>query len=426
MAPSSLSSAGLPSPRTKSPVLFSEPPTPSTEFEDILEPDIQLPRNHQQVLVTGGLGFIGSHTSLELLKAGYNIIIIDNLTNSYQHVFDHILLAAKLHHAQTGTICPEAELCIADYRDIPVLSVLLSRYSVTENDVRRCAVFGVVHFTAYKEVGESIRHPLKYYQNNALGLLDFLSLLSEHHIKIFIFSSSASVYGNLPESTNSQREEDCVHEREFYIDPRTGHQVRTDQGCTGITNPYGRSEFFAEAILSDFSKSDPSWTVLALRYFNPIGCDPSGLLGEDPKVSGSNLFPAAMRVLMGDASELSIYGSDWDTPDGSAIRDFIHVTDLAKGHIAALSAAQTGCVQPAFRTFNLGTGMGHSVFEVVRALKHACGRDIPVQCVQRREGDVGFSVAVPQRAARELGWKTELSLEEACVDAWNYITARNS
>ncbi|KAL4925213.1 NAD-dependent epimerase/dehydratase family protein [Aspergillus undulatus] len=416
-----------PSSGTSSPVVFSGPPIPATEIEDLLKPELHQPNNVECILVTGGLGFIGSHTALELLNSGYNIIIVDNLTNSYQHVFDRIILAAKLYHAQAGTQCPKAELCLADYRDIPVMSILLSRHSVVTAGQRRSTISGVIHFAAYKEVGESIQHPLKYYQNNVLGLIDFLGLLAEHDIKTFIFSSSASVYGTLSESTTTKtrlREEDCVHEREFYIDPATDSQTYAEQGCTGITSPYGRSKFFSEAILSDLCRSDPSWTVVALRYFNPIGCDSSGLLGEDPKESGSNLFPAAVRVLTGEAPKLYIYGTDWDTPDGSPIRDFIHVSDLARGHHAALSAAQAGRIDGAFRTFNLGTGVGHSVFDVVRALEEASGRYMSVRPVGRKEGDVGCCVAIPERAARELGWRTELSLRDACADVWNYLEGR--
>ncbi|KAL2812289.1 hypothetical protein BJX63DRAFT_421859 [Aspergillus granulosus] len=408
---------------TSSPQFCSDPPTPATELEDIIEHDLQeSPSSEDEyILVIGGLGFIGSHTSLELLKAGYNIIIVDNLSNSFRDVFDRILLGAKLYCSRAGTQCPKAELCCADYRDTDALSTLLTKHT-TDTNPRRSTISGVIHFAAYKEVADSIKHPLKYYQNNVQGLIDLIALLDEHNIKSFIFSSSASVYGTLAGSTPRLREEDCVHEQETYFNSDAGIHLYAQQGCTGITNPYGRSKFFAEAILADVCKADPTWTVLALRYFNPIGCDPSGLLGEDPRESASNLFPAAVKVLTGRVPELSIYGTDWDTPDGTAVRDFIHVSDLAKGHGAALAAAQDGRIRGTFRTFNLGTGSGHSVDEVIRTLEEVTRRGIPRRAVGRRDGDVGSCVAIPDRAGVELGWKTEKSLRDACVDLWNYLS----
>ncbi|CEL03795.1 hypothetical protein ASPCAL04938 [Aspergillus calidoustus] len=424
---------------TSSPQFCSDPPTPATELEDIIEHDLPPPSTDSEadfVLVIGGLGFIGSHTSLELLKAGYNVIIVDNLSNSYRDVFNRVLLAAKLYCSRAGTSCPKAELCCADYRDTDAMTTLLTKHTrdATSTTPRRSDIIGVIHFAAYKEVAESIRHPLKYYKNNVQGLIDLIALLDEHNIKQFIFSSSASVYGTLSTRTSTGsasgsgsgtarlREEDCVHEQESYFNPETGSSLHAQQGCTGITNPYGRSKFFAEAILADVCKADPSWTVLALRYFNPIGCDPSGLLGEDPREAASNLFPAAVKVLTGQYPQLNIYGTDWDTADGTAVRDFIHVSDLAKGHGAALAAAQGGRVRGAFRTFNLGTGTGHSVGEVVRTLQEVTQRGIPTRAVGRRDGDVGFCVAIADRAAVELGWRTERSLREACVDLWNYLS----
>ncbi|KAJ0423261.1 UDP-GAL-4-epimerase [Aspergillus carlsbadensis] len=427
---------------TSSPQFCSDPPTPATELEDIIEDPLPpAPDSDDEfVLVIGGLGFIGSHTSLELLKSGYNIIIVDNLSNSYRDVFDRVLLAAKLYCSGAGTQCPKAQLCCADYRDTDALTTLLTKHTreATGSAPRRSNISGVIHFAAYKEVAESIRHPLKYYKNNVQGLIDLIALLDEHNIKQFIFSSSASVYGTLSTATTPGtgtgsgagsvsssarlREEDCVHEQESYFNPETGSALYAQQGCTGITNPYGRTKFFAEAILADVCKSDPSWTVLALRYFNPIGCDPSGLLGEDPREAASNLFPAAVKVLMGQVPELNIYGSDWDTPDGTAVRDFIHVSDLARGHGAALAAARGGKVRGAFRTFNLGTGRGHSVGEVVRTLEEVTARGIPTRVVGRRDGDVGFCVAIPDRAGGELGWRTERSLRDACVDLWNFLS----
>ncbi|KAJ5949882.1 hypothetical protein N7454_001466 [Penicillium verhagenii] len=408
-----------------SPQFASDPSTPATEADDPLDRDIDVDVEDnvdEYVLVTGGLGFIGSHTSLELLKAGYNIIIVDNLSNSYSEVFNRILAAAKLHYEPLGQPIPKAKLCCADYQDVSAMGVLLGTYAmrVPGSTSPRSQITGVIHFAAYKAVADSIKYPLKYYQNNVRGLIDLLSLLDEHGIKSFIFSSSAAVYGTLADETPKLREENCVHERATYS-AEDGEHVSVEPGCTGITNPYGRSKWFGEAILSDVCTSDPSWTVLCLRYFNPIGCDASGLLGEDPRDCASNLFPAAVRALTGLSPELCIYGTDWDTRDGSAVRDFIHITDLARGHVATLSAAQEGRISGSFRTFNLGTGRGHSVREVVEALESVSRLQIPVRIVGRRPGDVGSCVATPDRAARELGWKTEKSLQDACEDLWNYL-----
>ena len=402
-----------------SPQFCSDPSTPATEPDDPLD---SLQPDDGYVLVTGGLGFIGSHTSLELLKAGYNIVIVDNLSNSYRDVFSRILAAAKLHYDRIGAPVPKAELCCADYQDTAAMSSLLDNYAARNpgSSTARSKITGVIHFAAFKAVADSIKHPLKYYQNNVRGLIDLLSLLDEHNIKSFIFSSSAAVYGTLADGTPRLREENCVHERAVYS-TEDGSSVSVEPGCTGITNPYGRSKWFGEAILSDVCTSDPSWTVLCLRYFNPIGCDESGLLGEDPRDCASNLFPAAVRALTGQSPELCIYGTDWDTRDGSAVRDFIHITDLARGHVATLSAAQEGRISGSFRTFNLGTGTGHSVKEVVQALEAVSDLEIPVRIVGRRPGDVGSCVATPDRAERELGWRTEKSLADACEDLWNYL-----
>jgi UDP-glucose 4-epimerase len=409
---------------TSPPQVRSDPSTPATELEDPFG-SICLD-NAQYVLVTGGLGFIGSHTSLELLKAGYNIIIVDNLSNSYEDVFDNIRKAAKMYCERLNIPCPTAELCCADYQDTDAMTTLLEAHAIRNpgSEERLSYITGVIHFAAYKEVADSIKHPLKYYQNNVKGLIDLVSMLGDHGIKSFIFSSTASIYGTLAESKPRLREEDCVHAPEAYLTPN-GELFHAEQGCTGITNPYGRSKFFGEAILADLCKSDPSWTILCLRYFNPIGCDESGLIGENPRDSASNLFPAVLRVLTGERPELYLYGDDWDTPDGSAIRDFIHVSDLARGHIATLSAAQEGRISGSFRTFNLGTGSGHSVIEVVQTLESVTHLPIPVRTVGRRNGDVGSCVAVPSRAGSELGWKTEKSLRDACEDIWHYLNKTN-
>jgi UDP-glucose 4-epimerase len=381
--------------------------------------------NSQYILVTGGLGFIGSHTSLELLKAGYNVIIIDDLSNSFQTVFDRVQLLAQRYHNTQGTKCPTLQLHDVDYRNIPALRTLLDAHRITApwSTAERSSIVGVIHFAAFKAVEESIRQPLKYYSNNVSGLIDFTSTLGTYGIKNFIFSSSATVYGTIANKGVPLREEHCVHTPTPF--PSTSSKpIITEQGCTGITNPYGRTKWMCEAILSDLAFSDPEWTIVALRYFNPIGCDASGLLGEDPKGIPTNLLPVVVKVMTGQYNELSMFGTDWDTPDGTAVRDFIHVTDLARGHIAALSSATKGDLKQNFRTFNLGTGEGNSVSDVVHAMETVSGKEIKSRKVGRRDGDVGSCVAMAGRSEAELGWRTEKTLRDACVDIVNFLRVR--
>lgn len=397
------------------------PSTPDTERDVLFEDPVLLTTQEQYVLVTGGLGFIGSHTSTELLKSGYNIIIVDDLSNSFRTVFDRILVLAKHHFETYGGQCPTAKFYDINYQDECRMRAMLAEHeSIDIFGQIRSKISGVIHFAAFKAVEESIRDPLKYYRNNINGLVDFIGLLDECDVKTFIFSSSATVYGTLADKGLPLREEDCVHQKETYqtID---GERRDAEQGCTGLTNPYGRTKFFGEAILADVAASDPSWTITVLRYFNPIGCDASGLLGEDPKGVPSNLFPVVIKVMTGQWEELSIFGADWNTPDGTAIRDFIHVTDLAKGHIAALSAAQRGQGRKNFRAYNLGTGSGHSVLEIVDTMESVAQRPIPRRTVARRAGDVGSCVAIACRARIELGWSTEKSLRDACQDICNFL-----
>ncbi|KAH1500058.1 hypothetical protein LV164_000402 [Aspergillus fumigatus] len=400
-----------------SPRIFSEVPTPDSEADglDTLTP---VRDGEEYVLVTGGLGFIGSHTCLELLKAGYNVLIVDDLSNSYRHVFSRILLAAKLHCDRTDGHCPKATLYDVDYRDTCAMRKLLDAYQ-RDPSTRQSRIIGVIHFAAFKQVEESIHTPLKYYRNNINGLVDLLVLLDQYRITTFIFSSSANVYGTLAEHRPLLHEDACTHQP----DPgqRFGAFHPAETHISQITNPYGRTKLFGEAILADLARANPAWTIVALRYFNPIGCDASGLLGEDPKVHPSNLVPALVEILTGRRTELLIYGSDWATPDGTPVRDFIHVTDVARGHTAALAAARDGRVRDGFRTFNLGTGRGHSVLELVQTLETVSGRTIPRRVVGRRAGDVGSCVASAERAAAELGWTTAKSLTNACEDLWGYL-----
>ncbi|KKK15358.1 hypothetical protein P175DRAFT_0504891 [Aspergillus ochraceoroseus IBT 24754] len=399
--------------------------TPATQFSVLFDGSLdELLRNfplRQYILVTGGLGFIGSHTTLELLKASYNVIVIDNLSNSFHSVFNRIKLLALKHHEEQGSQMPALHLHAHDYRDTSALQSLLEQYQIQSRwGSPKSKIAGVIHFAAYKAVEESIRNPLKYYANNVSGLIDFATTLGHFGIKTFIFSSSATVYGTLATSGLPLKEELCVHKEEiFHGSDGIGRTVLP--GCTGITNPYGRTKWICEAILADLAASDPEWTIVALRYFNPIGCDESGLLGEDPRQTPTNLLPVVVKVMTGEYKELQMFGTDWDTEDGTAVRDFIHVTDLARGHIAALDAANEGKLIENFRTFNLGTGKGHSVMEVVDTMENVSCKQIPTRAAPRRPGDVGSCVAVATRSEQELRWKTEKTLEDACDSLCNFL-----
>lgn len=374
------------------------------------------------VLVTGGLGFIGSHTVLELLKAGYNVIIVDNVSNSSSDVFSRILKSAELHCIAAGKRCPKADFVEMDYRDEHRIRALLDSYSQSFPEPSQ--IMGVIHFAAYKAVEESIRKPLKYYKNNITGLIDFTDLLGEYGIKNFIFSSSAAVYGNLAESNRFLQEDNVVHEAATWVD-MDGVQRVTHAGYSGITSPYGRTKFFGETILFDVAQSDRSWNIIALRYFNPIGCDSLGLLGEEPTGIPSNLLPVAIRVMSGESPVLLVHGDDWDTHDGTAVRDFIHVSDLARGHVAALAAIQRKSLPGGFRTYNLGVGKGYSVLDVVSTMESVSGKSIPRAVVGRRDGDVQSSVAAADRAREELGWWTQKTMVDACRDTVNFLSARH-
>jgi len=404
---------------------ISRATTPGTDLDVLWSSSSSHGDNAQYVLVTGGLGFIGSHTVVELMKAGNNVLIVDDLSNSVDDVFDRILKTAHMHFARIGEQCPIAHFHNLNYRDMPAMGKLLDQYSSSDSHLlyspaqRRSNIVGVIHFAAFKAVEESIRQPMRYYYNNIAGLLDFIGLLEEYNIRTFIFSSSAAVYGTLADGSKLLREEHCVHENALYTEV-DGKTTLSQPGYNGITSPYGRTKFFGEAILSDLATSDPAWTIIALRYFNPVGCDAEGLLGEDPKGVPSNLLPVVVKVMTGELSELSVYGDDWATADGTAVRDFIHVTDLARGHTAALAAAQTSRVPAGFRTFNLGSGTGNSVLEVVKTMEEVSGLTIPKKLVERRAGDVQSSVAAADRAKNELGWETKKTLLDAARNTWNF------
>jgi UDP-glucose 4-epimerase len=362
------------------------------------------------------------------LKSGYNIVIIDNLSNSYRSVYNRIQILAKDYFETRSESMPQMKLYESDYRDEVATRQILGEYvrphtpsHLPEDEARGGSrIRGVIHFGAYKSVSESIQQPLKYYANNVAGLIEFCSILNSFQIKTFVFSSSATVYGSIANSGVPLREEYCTHQAESFID-HDGAARTVLGGCTGLTNPYGRTKWMCEAILSDLALADPEWTILALRYFNPVGCDESGFLGEDPRGIPTNLMPVVVRVLTGVSPALDVFGTDYPTADGTAVRDFIHVTDLARGHIAALAAASDGRVPKGFRTYNLGGGKGHSVLDVVGAVESASSSKIPLRTVDRREGDVGICVAMPKRAETELNWKTEKSLEVCCRDICTFL-----
>ncbi|KAI9733674.1 MAG: hypothetical protein M1834_003276 [Cirrosporium novae-zelandiae] len=423
-SPSSSSRSSSPSsaktPATERSVIFGDHDLPF--FDSLLHDD-------RYILVLGGLGYIGGHTTVELLKAGYNVIVIDNLSNSYRDVLDRIHLLRDRYYQGKAGAAPALDFYDIDYQDIPTMESIIEKYDRpstwdSEHGPRRSKITGVIHFAAFKSVEESIANPLRYYSNNVCGMVDLLGLLGDHGIKTFIFSSSATVYGTLANSGKPIREEFCVHKPETFED-EDGVVQTQETGSTGITNPYGRTKWMCEAILSDLAAADPDWTIVALRYFNPVGCDESGILTEEPKGKPSNLMPLVVKTMQGEMEALQVFGANWETKDGTAVRDFIHVSDLARGHITALTSANEGRIHQPFRTFNLGTGCGHSVREVVDAMETASSKKIATRVVGRREGDVGYCVARATRAHEELRWKTEKSLKDCCVDILNCLKLRS-
>lgn len=328
----------------------------------------------KKILVTGGTGYIGSHAVVELINAGYEVEILDNLYNSKIEVLDKI---AEL----TGV---KPKFYDVDLRDAEALAKVFEGNN-----------FGaVMHFAGLKAVGESVEQPLRYYENNIGGTVNLLECMQEFDVNEIIFSSSATVYG-LQDSPK------CVE---------------TMTTGPNISNPYGKTKYMIEEILKDAAVANPKLAVTILRYFNPIGAHPSGLLGEDPNDKPNNLMPIIMKVATGEIPELSIYGDDYDTPDGTCIRDFIHVVDLVKGHLAALDA-----MEPGVQIYNLGTGEGRSVFEMVAAFDKASGIKLPSQIVSRRAGDLAALYADPSLAAEKLGWTTELSIDDAMVDTLRFL-----
>jgi UDP-glucose 4-epimerase len=391
-------------------------------FEQVTEKD--------HVLVVGGLGYIGSHTVWELLKAGHNVVIVDNLSNAYRNVLERLHQLMERQYPDKIQM-PQLDFHEADYRNTFLMGTILQRY--TRSKLQQAlpsdaapsmtsSITSVIHFAAFKAVEESVYHPLKYYSNNVAGLIDFCNLLDSLSIKTLVFSSSATVYGELANQGGRLREEVCTHTTENWADS-DGAEHTTLSGSTGLTNPYGRTKWMSEAILSDVAASDPEWKIYALRYFNPIGCESSGLLGEDPRGTPNNLMPIVIRVMEGKMPVLNIFGDDWDTTDGTAIRDFIHVSDLARGHVAAIRTGTKADTPGGFQTINLGTGNGSSVREVVDTMSSVSGKPILTKTIGRRIGDVGVCVADPSKAAKILGWLPEKTLEDSCRDICNYLAA---
>ena len=326
------------------------------------------------ILVTGGAGFIGSHTVVELQNAGYDVVVVDNLVNASKEALRRV-------EEITGKPVTFYE---ADILDRDAMEKVF-----TENEIE-C----VIHFAGLKAVGESVQKPWLYYYNNISGSLILFDVMSKHGVKNIIFSSSATVYG-------------------------TPDKVPVTEDCPKgeITNPYGQTKSMLEQILTDIQKADPEWNVILLRYFNPIGAHKSGMIGEDPKGIPNNLLPYVAQVAIGKLECLGVFGDDYDTPDGTGVRDYIHVVDLARGHVKAI---QKLADKEGVSIYNLGTGNGYSVLQVVHAFEKACGHPIKYQIKPRRPGDIAKCYCAPEKAKKELGWEAEYGIEDMCADSWRW------
>lgn len=323
-----------------------------------------------KVLLTGGIGYIGSHTLVELLDSGYEVVCIDNFDNSKPEVIDNIKEITKKEFSfYEGDVC-----------DRNILEKIFGEHTID----------AVIHFAGYKAVGESVKKPLKYYRNNLDSTITLLEVMGEHNCKNIVFSSSATVYGK-PEKL----------------------PIREDFPLS-TTNPYGTTKLMIEGILKDLYISDPSWNITILRYFNPIGAHSSGLIGENPNDIPNNLMPYIVKVATGAYEQLSVFGNDYDTHDGTGVRDYIHVVDLAKGHVKAIEHLNGVSI------YNLGTGTGYSVLDLVNTFKEVNNIDVPYKIVERRPGDIDACYADASKALRELEWQAEKKLEDMCKDAYNY------
>jgi UDP-glucose 4-epimerase len=326
-----------------------------------------------KILVTGGLGYIGSHTCVELLNAGFEVVVIDNLSNASSSVQQRIeKISGK-----------SIVFAVVDIRDRSGVERIFAEHEIG----------AVIHFAGLKAVGESVEQPLQYYDNNVSGSVVLFETMSKFDVKTIVFSSSATVYGD-PASV----------------------PIREDFPLSA-TNPYGRSKLMIEEILRDLHKAAPDWRIALLRYFNPVGAHESGLIGEEPNGIPNNLVPYIAQVATGKREKLSVYGGDYPTPDGTGMRDYIHVVDLALGHVKTLAKLAKA---PGVVTYNLGTGRGNSVLEMVRAFEEASGRKIPYQVVDRRPGDIAKCFADPSLAREELGWTARRDVNEMCADVWRY------
>ena len=327
-----------------------------------------------KVLITGGAGYIGSHTAVELLKEGYEVVVYDNLCNSSRESMKRVEeLTGKTVAFYEGDVLDEESL---------------------EKMLQAEKVDAVIHCAALKAVGESVQKPLEYYHNNITGTLTLLRVMDRVGVKNIVFSSSATVYGDVEVMPIT---EDCPKGQ--------------------CTNPYGWTKSMMEQIMTDFQKANPEWNVILLRYFNPVGAHESGRIGEDPKGIPNNLMPYITQVAVGKREKLGVFGDDYDTPDGTGVRDYIHVVDLAIGHVKAVNYILTN---PGLDVINLGTGKGYSVLDMVKAFSKACGRELPYEIKPRRAGDVAMCYADPSKAEKVLGWKAERGLDEMCQDSWRW------
>jgi UDP-glucose 4-epimerase len=326
-----------------------------------------------KILVTGGAGYIGSHTCLELLAVGYEVVVVDNLCNSSREGLRRV----------EELIGRQVIFYELDLRDAAGLHAVFEEHEIE----------AVIHFAGLKAVGESVQMPLHYYSNNLTATLVLCEVMAAHNVKNIVFSSSATVYG----------------------DPAT--VPITEEFPLSATNPYGSSKLFVEQILQDLHTADASWNVGLLRYFNPVGAHVSGRIGEDPNDIPNNLMPYVAQVAVGRLKELSVFGNDYPTPDGTGVRDYIHVVDLAKGHIKAIEKLRS---KPGVVIYNLGTGKGYSVLDMVKAFEKASGRKVPYRIAARRPGDIAACYANPAKAREELGWQAEKGIDEMCEDAWRW------